>query len=394
MNKAMSVLAGFGTGALFMYVWDPRTGRRRRALVRDKIAGSLHDSRHILDKTSRDVKNRAHGLAAGVRALVRRGDADADVLIARVRSRIGRVVSHPHAVHVTADNGRVVLEGPVLAAEAPRLLSCVSSVAGVHHVDNRLEVHEQPDIPALQGGSARRGDRFELMQSNWTPAVRVFMGAAGIAVSLHGFRRGGLIGWAEALGGGAMLLRATTNEELRQALGRDGEHCAVTIQKTMNVLAPVEDVYRFWTNYENLPRFMTHLREVRDLGNGRSHWTAAGPAGMPVSWEAETTENIPNCLVRWRSLPGSRIDVRGCVRFDSNTDGGARISLRISYTPPAGVLGHAVATLFGADPKNEIDQDLIRLKSLLEFGKTRAHGEMVTKEEFPSPQKTMTSGNL
>jgi uncharacterized membrane protein len=141
-------------------------------------------------------------------------------------------------------------------------------------------------------------------------------------------------------------------------------------------------VFEFWSDYERFPRFMSHLKEVRDLTNGRSHWVAGGPGGLSVSWDSEIVESIPNQLIKWRSVPGSFVETEGQVRFDPDPDGGARVSLRMYYKPPAGVLGHYVASLFGADPKREIDEDMVRLKSLIEVGRTRAHGMRVTQEDL------------
>ena len=93
------------------------------------------------------------------------------------------------------------------------------------------------------------------------------------------------------------------------------------------------------------------------------------------------TEYVPNQRLAWRSVPGSLIDTSGVVRFDEDPAGGTRLLIRMSYCPPAGMFGHAVASLFGADPKSEINDDMVRLKSLIEIGKTRAHGVRVTREE-------------
>ena len=124
---------------------------------------------------------------------------------------------------------------------------------------------------------------------------------------------------------------------------------------------------------------------MRDLGNGRLHWAAQGPGGISVSWDAEVTEAIPNKLLAWRSLPGSMIKTEGVARFEQNpTRCCTRVAIRMLYKPPAGMIGHYVAALFGADPKSEMDDDLIRLKSLLERGKTRAHGVDVRKETLPT----------
>jgi uncharacterized membrane protein len=146
-----------------------------------------------------------------------------------------------------------------------------------------------------------------------------------------------------------------------------GGRRAVEVQKTININAPVEQVFEFWRNFENFPRFMSNVRAVRDDGGGRSHWTVAGPAGVPVSWDAEITRLEPDQLIAWKSVPGSAVANAGIIRFD-RVEGGTRIDIKLAYNPPAGAIGHGVAWLFGADPKSEIDADLVRMKTMIETG--------------------------
>jgi uncharacterized membrane protein len=113
---------------------------------------------------------------------------------------------------------------------------------------------------------------------------------------------------------------------------------------------------------------MTHVREVRDLGNGRSRWTVAGPAGLSVKWNAVVTDLIPNKIIAWKSEAGSAIPNAGIVRFDSKNGDGTRVTIRMSYNPPAGAIGHAFAKIFGANPRREMDQDLLRMKTMIETG--------------------------
>ena len=141
----------------------------------------------------------------------------------------------------------------------------------------------------------------------------------------------------------------------------------VVVQKTINVDAPVEEVFSFWTDYQNFPRFMQNVREVQ-VRDDVSHWVVAGPAGVPVQWNARLVEVEPNRLLRWRSVFGSAVKHEGCVRFEQNGAGGARVTVRLRYVPPGGAFGHAVATVFGADPKSEMDADLMRMKSMIETG--------------------------
>jgi uncharacterized membrane protein len=223
----------------------------------------------------------------------------------------------------------------------------------------------------------------ELWQSNWTPAVRVLVSATGGALTLYGLRQRGTLGLAAGLMGAGMLARAVTNMEMRRLVGIGSGRRAVDITKTLHIQAPIEEVYNFWANYENFPRFMTHIKEVRHLGEGRSHWVAEGPAGTSVAWDAEVTICEPNRRLAWRSMPWSMIENAGMIHFDSNPDGSTRVHMQLSYNPPAGAVGHAVAWLLGRDLKAELDADLIRLKSLLEHGKTRAaSGGPVRREDL------------
>jgi uncharacterized membrane protein len=386
MNKVTSTLTGMGLGAGIMYLLDPDRGRRRRALVRDQVSGSYCSSRDFLEKTSRDFTNRGHGINAVARGLFREDDPGDDVLVARIRSKIGRVVSHPHPIEVRVENGTASLEGPILESEVDSLLKAAWSVPGIKGVENRLEAHQSSEgVPALQGGARRPGTRWEIMESNWTPAVRALAGTAGGILTIMGLSRGGMMGGLYGLFGAGLLARATTNMEMKRLIGVGSGRRAIDIQKTINIHAPVEEVFAFWNNYQNFPKFMSHIREVRDLGNGKFHWTAAGPAGVPVSWEGEIIRHIPNREIEWKSCPGSAVENAGIARFDDMGDGTTRLTIRMSYNPPAGALGHAVASLFGADPRHEMNEDFIRLKSLLETGKTRVHGHTVRRDELENP---------
>jgi uncharacterized membrane protein len=139
----------------------------------------------------------------------------------------------------------------------------------------------------------------------------------------------------------------------------------VDIQKTLHIAAPLDQVYAFWSSYENFPLFMSNVREVEDLGGGRSRWVVSGPGGAPIEWQAVVTERIPGDLIAWRSEPGSMLENAGVIRFREE-DGGTRVDLRFCYHPPAGGAGQAVTELLGADPRAKVNEDLARLKALLE----------------------------
>ena len=173
-----------------MFLLDPARGKRRRALVRDKFALATRKTGDCIEVTSRDVANRTRGLMAAIQSRLSSEQPDDAVLVDRVRSKLGRIVSHPSAIEVTAQNGNVTLSGPILATEAPHVLSCVNWVPGVKEIQNNLEVHEQADNhPALQGGRERPGYRFELLQQNWSPTARLLAGAAGASLAVYGGTR-------------------------------------------------------------------------------------------------------------------------------------------------------------------------------------------------------------
>jgi uncharacterized membrane protein/osmotically-inducible protein OsmY len=369
MNKGVSLLGGIGIGAGLMYVLDPDRGGRRRAIVRDKVVSAANRTPDAIGTTARDLTNRARGIVAEMGSMLSREEVPDWVVVERVRTKLGRAVSHPSAIQVTADRGRVTLKGAILNHEVDELLRVVSAVRGVSAVDNQLEPHREPgNIPDLQGGEARTGPRFELMQRYWSPAARFLTGAVGAGLAVYGAIRKDPLGLGLGLAGVGLLARGVTNTEFGRLVGVTGGRRGVDIQKSINIAAPVERVYRFWTNYENFPRVMTHVREVRDKGNGISHWVVDGPAGVPVEWDAVITEQIPNQVLAWKSVEGSAIPNSGVIRFSPNADDSTQVQVRLSYNPPGGSLGHSLAWLIGADPKRQMDDDLVRMKTLIETG--------------------------
>jgi uncharacterized membrane protein len=139
--------------------------------------------------------------------------------------------------------------------------------------------------------------------------------------------------------------------------------------KAITVNRPPDEVYRFWRNFENLPRFMAHLESVELRDERRSRWSARGPGGAKVQWEAELIEDRPNELVAWRSVEGSDIDNAGTVRFRRATGNrGTEIQLELQYAPPGGKLGVGLAKLLGKAPEQQVEGDLRRFKQVIEVG--------------------------
>jgi hypothetical protein len=222
-SKSQRTLRGFLVsavlGATAMYMFDPDRGRRRRALARDKLRSLVADSGDLLTAAARDARSRAQGLKAQTLRLFRRKDVPGDdlVLIERVRARMGRVVSHPHAVQIGARTGRVTLSGPILESEVDPLLCAVRAVPGVSEIDDHLVAHQRPgSVPGLQGGARRPETRSEFRKENWTPALRVAAIVGGGLLALYGTRHRTLTGFAVAGMGLGMTARGASNLPLRR----------------------------------------------------------------------------------------------------------------------------------------------------------------------------------
>jgi BON domain len=151
-----AALTGLGVGIGLMYFLDPGRGRRRRGILRDKLAHTAHLGIDAAGATGRDLSHRTAGLVARLRSAFDHRPVDDVVLVERVRSQLGRLVTRPHAIAVDATAGRVRLRGAVLRDEAKRLLRSVERVRGVHDVVNELDVREQSRyVPGLQGSAPR-----------------------------------------------------------------------------------------------------------------------------------------------------------------------------------------------------------------------------------------------
>ena len=353
MRRSSWVLGGLALGAGVLMVLDASRGRPRLATLRDRMRGRARRVGGRVGARAVDLKQRARGVVAHAGAKLHRDTAPLDDarLEARIRSKIGRVVSHAHAIEVAVDAGRVTLRGPILSDEVEALRACVSGVPGVRAVDSQLESHPgASNIPALQGGVLQRLPRQPgggRERARWETV-------AGGGLVLTGILRGGMVGVALAGAGVLLGLR-----EVRR--GR-----VIRVQKTVTLRVPVEEVYAAWRELENFPRFMSHVRSVEDLGGDRSRWTVLGPAGIPVTWEAVITRDEPERLLSWRSVRGSTVENQGSIRFEEVAGGATRVQLRLDYRPPGGTLAHAVARLFHTDPEHTIDEDLARMKAWFE----------------------------
>jgi uncharacterized membrane protein len=160
----------------------------------------------------------------------------------------------------------------------------------------------------------------------------------------------------------------------------------IRTKRSITVWRPVEEVYAFWHNFENFPRFMRHLDSVKMTDDRRSHWIAKAPAGKTVEWDAETTEDRPNELIAWRSLPGSNVYNAGEVRFAPAPGGdGTELRVALEYEPPFGKLGSKVAMLWREEPGQQVADDLRHFKQVMETGEIVLSDS--TKRRGPHPAK-------
>ena len=228
------------------------------------------------------------------------------------------------------------------------------------------------DIAGLDAASLGGHQFFADGDSGKDTAVKLLGGL----LALYGLtRRGGVASLFRTVGTG-LLVGSAGRGAFGRALPSYGDRRrAVDIQKTLHIDAPLEQVYAFWSNYENFPLFMSHVREVEDLGGGRSRWSVSGPGGVPIEWHAVLTRQSPNEVIAWRSEPGSMLENAGVIRFVPE-NGKTRVDLRFCYHPPAGGAGQAVAELIGSDPRTKLNEDLGRMKSLLEAThRSEIHGK-------------------
>jgi uncharacterized membrane protein len=209
---------------------------------------------------------------------------------------------------------------------------------------------------------------------------RWLSGIGGATLVAAGLKRGTWGGAALALLGGALLYRGVTGHcdvygalnistAGKSRIGLVGDvHRGLLVRKTYTINRTPEECYRFWRDFENLPRFMTHLESVQNREGNRSHWVARAPVGT-VSWDAEIINEKPNELIAWRSVEGSDIDNAGSVRFRPAPAGrGTEVTVELNYEPPAGRLGVTIAKLFGEEPEQQVREDLRHFKQIMEAG--------------------------
>lgn len=210
---------------------------------------------------------------------------------------------------------------------------------------------------------------------------RLLSTIGGGLLTAYGLTRGSLPGFVLAAVGGAFIWRGASGRCLAyESLGintaEESRSKGIEIDETITVNRPRHEVFAFWRELSNLPRFMPHLESVTLLGDGRSHWVARAPGDrVAIEWDAEITQDFEDERLAWCALPGADIDNAGHVSFKDAPNGrGTEVQAKIHYRPPGGAIGRAGARLFNSASAQMIKQDLRRFKSVMETGEAPTIG--------------------
>jgi uncharacterized membrane protein len=222
----------------------------------------------------------------------------------------------------------------------------------------------------------------ELSKSQGTEAGETERWASlvgGGAMVLMGLSQRSLRGVLMAVAGGGLVYQGVTKQStIQQAQEAIGINKSIKVEKTVTINKPADELYRFWHDFENLPRFMKHLKSVTVQNDKRSHWIANAPLDNTVEWDADILEDRENEFISWASVEGADVENSGFIRFKKAPgDRGTEVKVVLEYNPPGGALASAFAKLFGEEPEQQIGDDLRRFKMLMEAG------EIATTEGQP-----------
>ena len=223
------------------------------------------------------------------------------------------------------------------------------------------------------------------LSTNLGDSERVVSAVGGGALIAYGIKRKDWLGALLGVVGGAFALRGATGHcQLYDALDVDtsekslfarGKQQAKSwfettteVTKSVTINKSAKELYEFWRDFENLPKFMNHLESVKVINQKKSEWKAKAPLGYEVTWEAQISQDVENELIAWRSIEGSQIPNTGSVEFKETKDRGTEVKVTIKYEPPAGKIGELAAKILTEEPNTQVAEDLRRFKSLMEAG--------------------------
>jgi uncharacterized membrane protein len=279
---------------------------------------------------------------------------------------------------VSCRGGVVELSGHVSEDEIRTVLHTVRSTHGVRDVKSTLERHKRE---AAGVGPQRLEVIARGRPGHWSRAKRLAVATSGAASTLWGLERGGIMGSVLVSLGVAALVRSATDRSIGELTGITRATRGIDLQKTITIHAPAEDIYRVLTDFETYPRFTRHVWNVERTDDNRWHIVLAG-LGRKVEFDGVILEKIPNQFLSWTSAENAPIELTGSMRLERTSPETTRVTVRLSYRPTAALLGHEIAAMFHADAKHELDQDVLRLQSLLEQGKATGREGQVSLEEL------------
>lgn len=395
-------LAGAALGAVVMYMLDPDRGAPRRAQSGRALRKLGRRTGDVFDKVANGIGARAAQAGSAVRHAA---SETAEAVRQRAAEAAGSLRDSTGEVAATV---RDAVHG--IGSRAADTASSYAGPGSSHGQASDSPVHDRaheaiperdsgradaryPDGSSTAAAHTDRGPGEKLDASLQAAGMRIAGMAsavssgsrnaalAGSALALYGLvARRTPLGFAAGLAGLALLASSAgtgkqssrssahrSSRPLRSLLGAANPARPVAVEKTIRIDASPEQVYDMFANYENFPRYMSNVIEVRDLGDRRSHWFVRGPAGTHFQWNARLTESSRPRRLAWESEPGAEVEQTGSILFEPFRNG-TRVTVHMSYRPPAGAVGHALASLLGSDPKRQMDQDLARMKSLVERG--------------------------
>jgi uncharacterized membrane protein len=242
------------------------------------------------------------------------------------------------------------------------MVSTSEGNAGQRPIENPPSAGHNLNLDAVM----EQHDKAAASSTGEQPWLPMIGGAFLVGYGLAKPSIGGIL--TAALGGGLLYYGVTGRMPGIGGEVPDGDR-SIRVEKSITINRPIGEVYERWRNIEDLPRIMSHLESVTDLGSGRSHWIAKAPLGFSVEWDAEILHDHENRVISWRSIEDTTtVPNVGAVHFHEAPGGGTELRVRIEYSPPAGPVGATFARLFGQEPGQQVEEDLRRFKQLLETG--------------------------
>jgi uncharacterized membrane protein/gas vesicle protein len=328
----VGALTGAVLASAITWLLDPQSGRQRRTMVRERASTAYQRSRQGIGTAS----ERARGYAAQGRERFQ-----------QIRSKAQGAMHRGAAAAGAGSTGGEYSSGGMGASGSDSMSGMGSSYGS-----------------SLGSEESRMGRQWlhqaqDMMDGNGT---RFATGAAGLGLAGLGLSRRGPLGLA--LGALGLYLVATAARQKSGMTVQSG----IAVESEVTIDRPIHEVYEQIQRIDTWPSFMQHVQSITTTGDRRSHWRVEGPAGVIAEWDSETTEQVPNERISWRTLPGSMVDSEGSLELENDGAGGTRVRLRMIYSPPAGAAGHVVAKLFRRDPQTESEHDLQNLKRAIESG--------------------------